>query len=84
MENGDKDIMVILQKVASGDYTPEQAYNELRDSKNDQVYYTWSEMEEFGRNSFYTGREWEDRKEPKCDYKFKRPTWNGYMRELNF
>ena len=44
--------------------------------------FAWDEVEEFGRKAFYDGREVE-----KYDYNgyaiFKRPTYNGYLRELD-
>ncbi len=44
--------------------------------------FTWAEVEEFGRNAFYRGREVSgyDHRGRKI---FKRPTYNGYLRELD-
>jgi anaerobic glycerol-3-phosphate dehydrogenase len=43
--------------------------------------FTWSEMEEYGRNAFYKGREVK-RYNDRGDAIFKRPTYNGYLREI--
>ena len=43
--------------------------------------YTHAEYEEFGRKAFYAGRELRDPKQSSPG--FKRPTYNGYLRELD-
>jgi hypothetical protein len=72
----------ILQKVAEGTITPEQAHNELWDLSSVSNSFAWHEVEEFGRKSFYDGREVERYNEHGLAI-FKRPTWNDYMRELD-
>ena len=42
---------------------------------------TSAEMEEFGRRAFYAGRELKDPKQSSPG--FKRPTFNGFLRELD-
>jgi hypothetical protein len=44
--------------------------------------FTWEEVEEFGRQAFYKGREVERYNENGIAI-FKRPTYNGYLRELD-
>jgi len=72
----------ILQKVADRTITPEQAHNELWDLSSVSNSFAWHEVEEFGRKSFYDGRVVERYNEHGMAI-FKRPTWNGYMRELD-
>ena len=44
--------------------------------------FAWEEVEEFGRQAFYNGREVERYNENGLAI-FKRPTYNGYLRELD-
>lgn len=44
--------------------------------------FAWEEVEEFGRKAFYDGREVERYNENGLVI-FKRPTYNGYLRELD-
>lgn len=45
-------------------------------------FVSYDEMEEFGRNAFYKGRE-VSRYDERGNVIFKRPTYNGYLRELD-
>jgi len=45
-------------------------------------FVTYEEMLEFGRNAFYKGRE-VSRYDERGNAIFKRPTYNGYLRELD-
>lgn len=53
----------------------------LEKNKKEELY-TWDQVEAFGRAAFYKGRE-VDKLHPEYNYPiFTRPTYNGYLREI--
>ena len=57
-------------------------YYKWAEGAEQQIKELEEEMEEFGRRAFYKGREIEKYTEH-GEAIFKRPTYNGYLRELN-
>lgn len=81
MSNYNKIIEILEKHVDSKEVFYGEIANEILDLLPVSDSFTWSEMEEFGRNAFYKGREVK-RYNDRGDAIFKRPTYNGYLREI--
>lgn len=79
----------LLKDPLTIDYEVAETY--LEETKKDLKLYginksfSWGEVEEFGRNAFYKGREFSELKDLNNGIPyFKRPTYNEYLREMGY
>jgi len=72
----------ILIDARKGDKDIDKLLDELCDLCDVSKSFSWEEVREFGRSAFYSGREIE-RYNDNGEAIFKRPTYNGYIREID-
>ena len=74
----------ISQDLEQGTINEQEARTLLLGLLGVSKSFSWYEVEEFGRNAFYKGREFGELKDLRSGIPyFKRPTYNGYLREIN-
>lgn len=79
-----RELSKITQDLEQGTITEDKARTLLLGLLGVSKSFSWDEVEEFGRNAFYKGREFSGLKDPNNGIPyFKRPTYNGYLREIN-